>query len=110
MIFFPDKTLHRYTYTDEHVGVYGETIRSYEYCDDIVCDFQHENNQEYAHAYGVDLQNLYKIYVDESITLDDTDELCDDAGNKYHIIGNIQHYTHFHNYQRVHIVLKRQGS
>ena len=108
MIHFPDKTLHRYTYTSTASGVYGETVLSYEYVDDILVDFQNESNQEVAHAYGVDLQNLYKVYTDKDTPLDDTDQLRDNDGNTYHIIGNVQLYTHFHNYKKAHLVLERK--
>lgn len=109
MIYFPDKTLHRYTQTTDGTGVYGETVTSYTYADDILCDFQNETNAEYAQEYGLDLQNVYKIYVDESSTIHDTDKLHDDDGNIYHIIGQIEHYTKFHHYKRVHIVRERRG-
>lgn len=107
MTFFPDTTLHRYTYTSTGTGVYGETVQGYEYSDDILVDFQHENNQELAHQYGVDLQNLYKIYTDLTTTLNDNDRLVDDEDNEYHIIGNVQRYSKFHKYQRAHLVRNR---
>lgn len=108
MTFFPDTVLKRYTYTEQGTGVYGESINEYVYADDILVDFQNESNIEYAHQYGVDLQNLYKIYTDISNTLEDTDQLRDDDGNMYHIIGNVQKYSHFHNYLKAHIVRDRK--
>lgn len=108
MIHFPDITLHRYTYTTTGKGVYGETIHGYEYCDDIIVDFQNESNVEIAKQYGVELQNLYKIYCDINVTLEDNDQLQDDNGNTYHIIGNVQKYPKFHKYQKAHIVLERK--
>ena len=107
MIHFPNKTLHRYTYTLETNDIYGTKTRDYQYADDITIDFQNESNQEIAHAYGVDLQNLYKIYAETETQLNDTDQLRDDEGNKYHIIGNIQVYDHFHNYKKAHLVRER---
>ena len=107
MIFFPDTVLKRYTYTTTGTGVYGETTRGYEYAEDITVDFQNENNQEIAHQYGVDLQNIYKIYADIETTIEDNDKLVDNDGNEYHILGNVQRYSKFHKYQRAHLVRTR---
>lgn len=107
MTFFPDTVLKRYAYTHQKSGLYGETVHEYEYVGDISCDFQNESNIELAKEYGVELQNLYKIYVNINVALDDTDELRDSEGNKYHIIGNIQKYPKFHKYKKAHIVLER---
>lgn len=87
--------------------MYGETVKEYEYADDIYVDFQNENNVEIAKEYGVDPQNLYKIYAFIDTVINDTDQLRDSDGNTYHIIGNIQKYPKFHKYQKAHIVLER---
>ena len=107
MIHFPDTTLQRYTYNNNATGVYGETVQRYKYADDITVDFQNENNQEIAKEYGVELQNLYKIYLDLDVTLNDNDQLRDSSGNKYHIVGQVQKYKKFHKYQKAHIVRDR---
>ena len=107
MIHFPDTTLQRYTYNNNATGIYGETVQKYKYADDITVDFQNENNQEIAKEYGVELQNLYKIYLDLGVTLNDNDQLRDSSGNKYHIVGQVQKYKKFHKYQRAHIVRDR---
>ena len=107
MIYFPNMTMKRYTYTSEAKGVYGEDINQYTYTDDIIVDFQHENNQEYAKQYGVERQNLYKIYIDKSTILDESDVLVDEDDKQYMIVGEIQDYNHFHNYKRVHLVRSR---
>ena len=110
MIFFPDTILHRYTYTSNGTGLYGEPRKEYEYADDILVDFQNDNNQELAQQYGIELENLYKIYLDISVTLHDNDELQDDNGNIYHIVGNVMKYTHFHKYQKANLILERRSS
>ena len=107
MIHFPDTILHRYSYTENGTGVYGEHIKRYEYIDDITVDFQNENNTEIARQYGVDLQNLYKIYCDIDVSLNDNDKLHDTDGNTYHIVGNIQSYPKFHKYKKAHLVRER---
>ncbi len=107
MIHFPNKTLHRYTYTASSTGVYGETVYTWEYSDDIICDFQNENNAETAKQYGVEKQNLYNIHIDLDTTISKSDQLRDDNGNKYHIIGEPKVYDHFHNYQKIHLVRER---
>ena len=48
--------------------------------------------------------------MDVNVKLDSTDELRDDDGNIYTIIGKIMDYTHFHNYRLAHIVLDRHDS
>jgi len=108
MIFFSDTILHRYTYTSAGTGLYGESVKEYVYTDDIPCDFQNETNTEISKEYGVDLQNLYKCYIDINVTVNDTDQLRDDAGNTYHIIGNIQKYPKYHKYQKLHLVKNRK--
>jgi hypothetical protein len=110
MIHFPNTTLHRYTYTEAGEGVYGENIFKYEYADDIFVDFQNETNNEIAHQYGVDLQNLYKIYADHTVQLNDTDQLQDGEGNVYHIVGNVRYYSHFHKFLKANLVLERRTS
>ena len=107
MIHFPDTTLQRYTLQTSGTGVYGETVEEYVYTDDIVVDFQNESNVEIAKQYGVELQNLYTIYSDISTPLDDTDQLRDTEGNRYHIIGQVQRYPKFHRYTKAHIVRER---
>jgi hypothetical protein len=87
--------------------VYGETVEEYVYTDDIVVDFQNESNVEIAKSYGVELQNLYTIYLDIDTTLEDNDQLRDSNGNRYHIIGQVQHYPKFHKYTKAHIVRER---
>ena len=106
-LFFPNMTMKRYTYTKSGTGVYGESINEYNYTDDILVDFQPENNQEYAERYGVERKNLYKIYIDRSTNLEDDDLLVDEQDNEYQIIGEVQDYNHFHNYKRVHLVHSR---
>lgn len=107
MIHFPDTTLQRYTLQTSGTGVYGETVEEYVYTDDIVVDFQNESNVEIAKQYGVELQNLYTIYLDLSTPLGDTDQLRDTEGDRYHIIGQVQHYKKFHKYTKAHIVRER---
>lgn len=107
MIYFPDTVMQRYTLTTSGKGVYGETRQTYVYSDDIMVDFQNENNNEVAKAYGVELQNLYKIYTDINTPLEDTDHLVLN-GDVYHIIGNIKRYTKFHKYQKAHLKLERR--
>lgn len=107
MIYFPDTYLKRFTLTGDKMGVYGEQIKTYVYEDTVHVDFQNENNVEIAHNYGVDLQNLYKIYAPLELNLNDTDKYQDDKGNSYHVIGNIQKYPKFHKYQKLHIVRER---
>ena len=107
MIFFPNMTMKRYTYTVTGTGVYGESVNGYEYTGDILVDFQNENNQEFAKAYGVERQNLYKIYIDNKVTLNDSDILVDPDDRQYQIIGESQNYNHFHQYKRVHLIHTR---
>lgn len=108
MTFFPDKTLQRYVLSDvSGAGVYGETVQQYTYIDDILVDFQNENNNEIANSYGVELKDLYKIYCDITLELNDTDQLQDSNGVKYHIVGGVQKYPKFHHYQKAHILRKR---
>lgn len=109
MIHFPNLTLHRYTYTKETSDVYGATTYEYEYSDDVLVDFQNESNQEIREAFGVERDNLYKIYFDKDTIINDNDELRDDEGNKYEIIGEIRKYTHFHNFQKANLTRKRGG-
>lgn len=106
MIHFPNITLERYRLTESsNKGVYGETLTDYSYTCDIPVDFQNENNQETRREYGVDKQNLYKIYVDENISLEDTDIFRDNTtGAIYEIIGEIQTYNHFHHYKKAHLI------
>lgn len=110
MIYFPDKILHRYTYQESNTtGAYYEDMHEYVYADDILVDFQNENNQEFRHLYGVDKQNLYKIYLDLDTPLNYSDQLHDDAGNIYTIIGDVQEYSHLHSYKKAHLILSSRG-
>ena len=106
MILFQDTTLERYGIVESQSGVYGETIQSYEYIDKIQCDLQPETNAEIAHSYGEELSDLYKIYMDSSVTIDDHDLLIDTQGNKYDILGGVKTYNKFHHYKKA--ILKRR--
>lgn len=108
MIYFPDTNLQRYTYTVGSTGIYGEDLYDYEYAETILVDFQNENNAEVRHEYGVDKQNLYKIYMDNSVVLNNSDRLIDNIGNCYVIIGEVQEYKHFHNYKKAHLIKERK--
>lgn len=108
MIFFPNMTMRRYVHENTGTGVYGESVGQYTYTEEILVDFQHENNQEFAKQYGIERQNLYKIYINHDIILEDEDVLVDEYDNQYLIVGEIQDYTHFHNYRRVHLVRSRR--
>lgn len=107
MIYFPNVTLHRYTLTDETTDVYGATCYGYEYSDDVLVDFQNENNSEIREQYGVERGNLYKVYFDKNTVINDSDELRDDDGNCYEIIGEVMHYHHFLDYNKAHMIRKR---
>jgi hypothetical protein len=107
MIFFPNMTMKRYTYTTTDKGVYGETTMGYEYADEVLVDFQHEGNPEYIKAYGVERGNLYKVYIDKKVSINNSDVLVDPDDNQYQIIGEVQEYNHFHQYKRVHLVHSR---
>lgn len=109
MIHFPDKILHRYTYTQQASDVYGATTYEYEYVDDVLVDFQNETNNEVREAFGVIRDNLYKIYFDNDTNINNTDHLKDDEGNTYEIIGEIREYTHFHDYQKANLIKVQSG-
>lgn len=107
MIFFPDTTLKRYTLTQSSTGVYGEPRMEYEYADDITCDFQNDSNMESANTYGVELADLYKIYIDKDTPLGDTDHLVSEDGTEYHIVGGVQDYTNQLSYKKAQLVRQR---
>lgn len=107
MLYFKDKTLQQYKLTGESIGTYGETVKTYQYHGDIQVDFQNENNEETRELYGVEKQNLYKIYVDSSINIDNSDKFVDENNNIYIIIGEVEMYTKFHNFQKVHLIKQR---
>lgn len=109
MIHFPDTTLQRYSYNENSTGVYGETVGTYTYTNDILVDFQNETNQEIAHAYGVELKDLFKIYIDHDTTLLESDQLHNTNGDVYTIIGGIQEYKKFHHYKKAHIIRHRRS-
>lgn len=104
MIYFPNMTMKRYTYTTDGVGVYGEQTKGYTYSNDITVDFQNETNTEIAKQYGVEKGNLYKIYLPLDVELLDTDLLIDPDGNEYLIVGEVKRYDHYHNYTKAHLV------
>lgn len=107
MIHFPNKTLHRYTYTGEAEDVYGAPVKEYEYSNDFVVDFQPERSQEVRAQYGVETDNLYKIYFRKQDALEASDELEDSDGHRYSIIGDIQEYDHFLDFKKAHLIDKR---
>lgn len=109
MIHFPNLTLKRYTYTSNKTDIYGANIQDYEYADDILVDFQNENKAEVREQYGVEKDNLYKIYCDSNVTLNSSDELEDEYGNRYSIVGEVEEYNHFHNFKKAHLQRKRRN-
>lgn len=109
MIYFPNTTLHRYTLTKNGEDVYGATIQEYEYADDVQVDFQNENNKEIREEFGVTKENLYKIYFNKDTIINDTDQLRDETGDIYEIIGEIRSYNHFHNYKKANLIKRRRN-
>ena len=109
MIYFPNTILHRYTLTQNGEDVYGATIQEYEYADDVQVDFQNENNKEIREEFGVSKENLYKIYFNKDTIINDTDQLRDDDGSIYEIIGEIRSYNHFHNYKKANLIKRRRN-
>lgn len=107
MIFFPNKVLRRFTYTNKGRGLYGEAQYEYEYAGDILVDFQNTSIQESMKEYGDERHNQFKIYLDINTVLNDTDELRDENNNRYQIIGNIQTYSHIIKYKKAFLALKR---
>jgi hypothetical protein len=108
VLFFPNMTMQRYSYMQTgEPGVYGELVCEYVYQGDVTVDFQNENNSELAKQYGVERQNLYKVYTDISTTLNDNDVLVDEDGNQYQIIGAVQTFNHFHKHKRAHLIHAR---
>lgn len=109
MIFFPNKTLQRYTPTQDSVDVYGATTKQYEYTEDVQVDFQNETNKEEREAFGVTKENLYKIYFDKNTNINSTDQLHDTNGDIYEIIGEIRDYNHFHDYKKANLIKRRRN-
>ena len=109
MIFFNNTDLKVYRLTSTATGLYGETERKYIYSHVINVDFQNENNNEIKKMYGVEKQNMYKIYMDITADLEDTDRLKDAHNNCYEIVGEIREYAHFHKYKKVNLIKLRKG-
>lgn len=106
--FFKNTLLKVYTLTPAAAaGLYGEPVEQYTPAGNLFVDFQNENNNELRKMYGVERQNLYKIYFDLNEDIKDTDILEDPDGTKYEIIGQIQKYKQFHKYQKAHIIKLR---
>ena len=111
MIYFPNKTLERYTLTINSTDIYDAPTKEYVYTDTVTLDFQESNNQQIAEAYGVELQNLYKAYLDSTTEFNDSDILYDPTLHRtYRVLGNVQIYTHFHNYKKLNLVLEREDA
>ena len=108
MIHFPDTTLQRHVPTTSSTGVYGETTTEYAYSSDIIVDFQNESNNEVARSYGVELEDLYKIYLDINTPLGESDLLYKD-NDCYEIIGGIKEYPKFHKYKKAHLRRRRKA-
>lgn len=109
MIYFPNTTLHRYTLTQTGEDVYGATIQEYEYADDVQVDFQNESNKEIREEFGVSKENLYKIYFNKDTIINDTDQLHDENGDIYEVIGEIRSYNHFHDYKKANLIKRRRN-
>lgn len=107
VVYFPDVTLHRFGIVESQSGVYGETIQEYEYIDDIQVDLQDNGNHEIAHTYGIELSDLFKIYLDINTPLNDSDLLKDDTGTEYTIIGGVNVYRKFHQYKMANLKRRR---
>lgn len=107
MIHFPDKTLQRYTLTHNTQDLYGADTQEYEYDSDILVDFQNETRREIREQYGVEKDNIYKIYFDKETSLNSSDELREENGTRYAILGEIMEYKHFHDYKKAYLVKKR---
>ena len=87
--FFPNMTMEIYTYTDsKDSDAYGNPKKEYVYRETVQVDFQASSRKDTLLQSGEILQDVYKLYMDSNITINENDIFKDENGNTYTIIGS----------------------
>lgn len=87
-MYFPNTTMRIYTYTDSNDSdAYGNPKKSYVYRETVNVDFQASSRRDKLTEAGEILQDTYKIYLDDNVTVNNNDIFRDPDGNTYTVIG-----------------------
>lgn len=89
MVYFPNTTLKQYSYSESSVlDDYGNPTESYVYLRDVRVDFQQASEKDRLTSAGELLQDVYRIFMDVSLSVEPNDIFMDDEGDTYTIIGS----------------------
>lgn len=87
-MYFPNTTMDIFNYVDsDKKDAYGNPIKSYVYNTTIDVDFQDSSRGDKLTEAGEILQDTYKIYLDDNVTVNSNDIFRDPDGNTYTVIG-----------------------
>ncbi len=87
-MYFPNTTMDIFTYTDlAETDAYGNSKKGYIYRETVQVDFQASSRKDTLLQSGEILQDVYKLYMDSNITINENDIFKDENGNTYTIIG-----------------------
>lgn len=88
MTYYPNMEMEIFTYTDLlETDAYGNPKKSYVYRETVNVDFQASSRRDTLTEAGELLQDTYKIYLDDNVTVNSNDIFRDPDGNTYTVIG-----------------------
>lgn len=88
MPYYPNTTMDIFNYVDsDEKDAYGNPIKSYVYYTSINVDFQPSSRNDRLTEAGELLQDTYRLFIDDNVTVNPTDIFKDSDGNTYTIIG-----------------------
>jgi hypothetical protein len=88
MPYYPNMTMDICSYTDtEQLDAYGNPRKAYVYRETVPVDFQPGSRNDSLTEAGELLQDTYRLFIDDNVTVNPTDIFRDSDGNTYTIIG-----------------------
>lgn len=88
MPYYSNMKMDIFNYVDsDKKDAYGNPIKSYVYNTTIDVDFQDSSRGDKLTEAGEILQDTYKIYLDDNVTVNSNDIFRDPDGNTYTVIG-----------------------
>lgn len=89
MPYFPNTTLKQYNYSESsELDDYGNPVETYVYLRDVRVDFQQASEKDRLTSAGELLQDVYRIFMDISLSVEPNDIFKDTNGDTYTIIGS----------------------
>ena len=113
MIFYPNCEIEIYEPSEspKTCEYTGELLDSWDYVTTVKADFQPTNDDDVQHEWGKELEDKFKVYVDEKTPITDKSRIKI-VGQKetYDVIGSPQKWNRFHHFLKVIVQIQRHST